>query len=95
MCRSNAFQIIQNVLKSVATIRELEGLHQHEGEFSVKKSNLLGLCSLQSAIMAYAAALRLAFISSILYFVIVNVLILPIQLPRLGKGKVAADVEEE
>ncbi|RDI78020.1 hypothetical protein Vi05172_g11975 [Venturia inaequalis] len=73
----NKSELIQNVLKSVATIRELEGLHQHE------------------AIMAYAAALRLAFISSILYFVIVNVLILPIQLPRLGKGKVAADVEEE
>ncbi|TID25772.1 MFS general substrate transporter [Venturia nashicola] len=73
----NKIKIIQNVRKSVSTIRELEGLHQHE------------------AIMAYAAALRLAFMSAILYFVIVNMLVLPIQLPRLGKGKVAADMEDE
>lgn len=45
--------------------------------------------------MAYAAALRLAFMSAILYFIIVNLLVLPIQLPRLGKGKVAADMEDE
>lgn len=45
--------------------------------------------------MAYAAALRLAFMSAIVYFVIVNILVMPIQLPRLGKGKVAADIEDE
>jgi hypothetical protein len=46
------------------------------------------------AILAYAAALRLAFMSAILFFIIVNLLILPVKLPRLGKEKVAADVED-
>jgi hypothetical protein len=48
----------------------------------------------RTAILAYAAALRLAFISAILFFIIVNLLIVPVKLPRLGKEKVAADVED-
>jgi hypothetical protein len=36
----------------------------------------------------------MAFISAIVFFVIVNILIIPVKLPRLGRDKVAADVEE-
>jgi len=46
------------------------------------------------AVMAYAEALRITFISSIIFFIIVNVLILPVKLPWLGKERVAADIEE-
>jgi uncharacterized membrane protein YhfC len=45
--------------------------------------------------MAYEAALRVTFISAIVFFVIVNVLILPVKLPRLGWRKVAADTDIE
>ena len=45
--------------------------------------------------MAYAAALRITFISAACFFVIVNLLVIPVQLPWLGREKVAADVEEE
>jgi hypothetical protein len=50
---------------------------------------------MRTAITAYAAALRLTFISAIVFFVIVNLLILPIKLPRLGREKVPADIGEE
>ena len=40
-------------------------------------------------------ALRAAFISAIVFFVIVNLLIMPIKLPRLGEAEVVAEFEEE
>jgi len=72
----NKAEIIQQVRQSVRTIRDLNGLHQHE------------------AITAYAAALRLTFISAIVFFVIVNLLILPVKLPHLGRDKVAVDIDD-
>ncbi|KAF2423670.1 MFS general substrate transporter, partial [Tothia fuscella] len=39
----------------------------------------------QEVILAYSAALRIAFMSAILFFVIVNLLILPVKLPGLGR----------
>ncbi|QDS73323.1 hypothetical protein FKW77_006347 [Venturia effusa] len=90
--------IVQNGLRRYLD-QYITGADKIEIIQSVRKSvsairDLDGLHQ-QEAIMAYAAALRLAFVSAIVYFVIVNMLILPIQLPRLGKGKVAADMEDE
>jgi hypothetical protein len=45
-------------------------------------------------IHAYEEALRWTFISAIIFFVIVNAVIWPISLPRLGRDKVAADIDE-
>jgi len=38
-------------------------------------------------IAAYEAALRMAFISAIVFFIAVNVLLIPVRLPRLGRRK--------
>jgi hypothetical protein len=46
-------------------------------------------------VKAYASALRITFISAVGFFVIVNLLVLPVDLPWLGREKVAADVEDE
>ena len=45
-------------------------------------------------IHAYESALRWTFISAIIFFLIVNVLVMTIRLPRLGHDKVAADTDE-
>ena len=47
------------------------------------------------AVRAYADALRMTFISAIVFFVVVNILILPVKLPWLGKERVPADLEEQ
>jgi hypothetical protein len=47
------------------------------------------------AIHAYQEALRWTFISAIIFFIIVNLLLWPIKLPRLGHDKVAADVDDD
>jgi hypothetical protein len=49
----------------------------------------------EEATRAYADAVRLTFISAIIFFVAVNFLILPVKLPWLGRDRVAADVDEE
>lgn len=46
-------------------------------------------------IQAYEAALRWTFVSAIAFFIIVNVLIIPLKLPRLGYDRVAANTEDE
>jgi hypothetical protein len=43
--------------------------------------------------MAYSDALRITFISAIGFFFVVNLLVLPVRLPWLGKERVAADIE--
>jgi hypothetical protein len=40
---------------------------------------------------AYADAVRLTFLSAITFFIIVNLLIIPVRLPWLGKDRVPAD----
>ncbi|KAF2671768.1 MFS general substrate transporter [Microthyrium microscopicum] len=49
----------------------------------------------EQALMAYSDALRWTFISAIGFFVVVNVLIIPVKLPWLRKDRVAANVEED
>jgi hypothetical protein len=36
----------------------------------------------------------MTFVSAIVFFVVVNILIIPVKLPWLGKERVAADVED-
>ena len=47
------------------------------------------------AVAAYSAALKLTFISGLAFFVIVNLLVLPVKLPRLGRQKAIAEEEDE
>jgi hypothetical protein len=48
-----------------------------------------------TAIAAYSTALKLTFIAGMVSFLIVVFLVLPINLPRLGKQKTLADEEDE
>lgn len=49
------------------------------------------LLTLSEAIRAYSEALRMTFISAIVFFVIVNILVIPVKLPWLGKTRVPSD----
>jgi hypothetical protein len=51
--------------------------------------------NIRVVIRAYEAALKWTFVSAILFFLIVNILVIPLKLPRLGHDKVAADTEDE
>lgn len=84
-------QIIDKVRKSVRAIGDLHGTHQHEGMSLSVPLFALFLTSEYIAVLAYAAALRITFISAIVVFVIVNLLILPVKLPRLGREKLPAE----
>jgi len=53
-----------------------------------KKSNVT------TVIASYSAALKLTFISGLFFFVIVAFLIVPVKLPRLGRGK-SVDYDED
>jgi hypothetical protein len=48
----------------------------------------------EEAINAYAAAVRLTFVSALVFFIVVNLLIAPVRLPLLGRDRVEADVNE-
>ncbi|KAF2083701.1 MFS general substrate transporter [Saccharata proteae CBS 121410] len=75
--------IIERVRKSVRAILDLDPLHQRQGS----------VCSIQddksdprpAVIQAYEHSLRNAFIFAIACFVLVNALVFPIKLPRLGR----------
>jgi hypothetical protein len=53
------------------------------------------LTDLAEAIAAYSAALKLTFIAGMVSFLVVVFLVLPIELPHLGRQKVLADEEDE
>jgi hypothetical protein len=50
--------------------------------------------SREEAVNAYAAAVRLTFVSALVFFVVVNLLIAPVRLPLLGRDRVSADIDE-
>ena len=72
---------------------ELKGETHEQGKRSPPLSSWDSKLTFTSAITAYSDALRITFISAIAFFFIVNVLIIPVKLPWLGKERVAADVD--
>jgi hypothetical protein len=48
-----------------------------------------------TAVAAYSAALKLTFLAGMVSFLIVVFLVLPIDLPHLGRQKVVAGEEDE
>jgi hypothetical protein len=71
----------------------LKGHHREEGRKCL--SRVKRNADVAIAVRAYAEAIRLTFVSAIGFFVVVNLLIIPVKLPWLGKDRVAADVDEE
>ena len=86
--------IIQRVRKSVRAIAEMDGVHQAQGMLQTQ-ALVEKITNESTVIQAYGAALRWTFISAIVFFAIVNILVITLRLPRLGYDKVAADTEDD
>lgn len=93
--RTDPEQIIQRVRKSVRAIVDLDSVHQAQGNIPVHLPWMHDDANSQAVICAYEAALKWTFVSAILFFLVVNILVIPLKIPRLGYEKVAADTEDE
>lgn len=87
-------KIIERVRKSVRAIADLDSPHQAQGKHLFRNIRP-SLLTTVPVIQAYQSALQWTFISAIASFVVVNLLVAPIKLPRLGYDKVAADIEDD
>lgn len=77
----------------MTAIRDLSPKYQYEGKhtFSINRVEP----NFSSAIAAYMASLRLAFMSAALFFLIALAILIPIKLPNLLKEKVTANTKDD
>lgn len=82
-------EIIQQVRKSITVIPQLDAVHQSQGKPAPLKyfPPNLRLMNCGIVIEAYERALRLTFLSTILWSSVVFLLLVPVKLPRLGGKK--------
>jgi hypothetical protein len=87
-------EVIARVRMSVKAVLELKDEQRLQGMFLITneiKWRPNGII----AVAAYSAALKLTFVSGLAFFVVVNLLILPVKLPRLGGRSVIAEEDNE
>jgi hypothetical protein len=89
----NKQEIIGKLRMSVRAVQELKGEQKLQGMFL--QHTELDNSDFVTAIAAYSAALKLTFMAGMVSFLIVVFLVLPIDLPHLGRTKDLASEEDE